>query len=272
MIAHYETLTQLWHDTVWAMWRGKMTDPLDYVSGTDTHCYDNMLVSESMAYDFDMRDLWLNKQRWTVLVRQYLDISEVARFLDRATALGLGEGKRGAVTSMAVKNVRREPKKHRWGPCMASFTFRGVRSGDPRPTLTLHSRVSYIAYIGGLDLALAHVIAREIARRIEMDVADFRFVWHVDSLQFHCFKSLPLLYRQEYIEDLNDDRLRRKYPTIRIVGRWWDTILIAEDNGKTLEEEKYGPLRRVRRRYQEYCRGDFVPSVPVERLTLEVLR
>jgi hypothetical protein len=61
-------------------------------------------------------------------------------------------------------------------------------------------RVSYIAYIGGLDLGLAYVLAREIGNRIEIPVEEFRFRWHVDALQFHGFKSLPLLYRREYIQ------------------------------------------------------------------------
>jgi hypothetical protein len=37
-----------------------------------------------------------------------------------------------------------------------------------KPTMAMHSRVSYIAYIGGLDLGLAHVLAREIGKRIEV--------------------------------------------------------------------------------------------------------
>src|SRR5262245_45969538 len=120
MIYNYPTLTDLWHQSVWKMWRGTLEDDLDFVASIDTIAYDNLLSSDSMAYDFDLgRDLWLNKQRWTRLVRQYLDPSETARFIARSTDLGLGEGKRGAVTSMFCANVARESKKHRWGNCMA---------------------------------------------------------------------------------------------------------------------------------------------------------
>jgi hypothetical protein len=44
-----------------------------------------------------------------------------------------------------------------------------------------------------------------------------------------------------------------------------------EETGKALEDEKYGPLRRVRRRYREYCAEEFLPSVTLEDLTLAPL-
>jgi hypothetical protein len=103
-------------------------------------------------------------------------------------------------------------------------------------------------------------------------VEEFKFVLHVDALQFHGFKSLPLLYKQKYIEDLDGSNdLRSQYPTIKLVGRWWDTILRNEEEGKTLEEEKYGPLRRIRRRYQEWERGEYLPSVYASDLNLSPL-
>jgi hypothetical protein len=271
MIAHYDDLTDLWHDTVWTMWRGTLDNGgVDFVASIDTILYDNLLQADSMAYEFDLgRDLWLTKHRWSVLVRQYLDDSETRRFLDRAADIGLGEGKRGVCTSMFARNVAREAKKHRWGNCMAAFTYRGLRNGQPH--FSLHSRVSYIAYIGGLDLALACVLAREIGRRIQVPLEDFSFAWYVDALQFHGFKSLPLLFRTDYIEDLDRPALRRKYPTQKIVGKWWDKIVNDTANGKPLEEEKYGPLKRVRRRYGEYINDQPLPSITLKDLTLDPL-
>lgn len=269
MIKNYPDLTTLWHQSMRTMWRGKVGNGIDRITSIDAICYDNLLACESMAFDFDMgRDLWLNKQRWTRLVRQYLDPSDTRRFLDRAADVGLGEGAKGVVTNMLCANVTREAKKHRWGNCMMGFTYRGRR--DERPTISMHSRVSYIAYIGGLDLALAHVLAREIGKRIEVPVEGFRFRWYIDSLQFHGFKSLPLLFRTEYIEDLEGGLdLRKEYPTIKLVGRWYDQIVDFTERGIT--ENKYGPLKRVMRRYREYVSEDFLPNVPVEDLTLSPL-
>lgn len=268
-------MTSLWHDSMRRMWRGTLDNGgINFVASIDTIAYDNVLAAESMAFDLDLgRDLWLNKSRWTRLVRQYLDVSETQRFLDRSADIGLGEGKRGVVTQMPCASVRREAKKHRWGNCMLGFTYRGVRNGkfDQKPTISMHSRVSYIAYIGGLDLGLAHVLAREIGRRIEVPPEEFRFRWYIDALQFHGFKSLPLLYRREYIEDLEKAKMREKYPTIKLVGKWWDKVVNDTENGKPLDEEKYGPLRRVKRRYIEYLNEDFLPNVPISSLNLSPL-
>jgi hypothetical protein len=272
VIKNHRTLSDLWRQSVWRMWRGTLDNGgIDFVASIDTIAYDNLLAANSMAFDLDMgRDLWLNKQRWTRLVRQYLDPSETRRFLDRSADIGLGEGKRGVVTAMHCASVTREAKKHRWGNCMLGFSFRGLRSRS-QPTLTLHSRVSYIAYIGGLDLALAHVLAREIAGRIKVPVEDFAFRWHVDALQFHGFKSLPLLYKHEFVADLENAKLREKFPTIKLVGRWWDKVVSDHEAGIPLDEQKYGPLRRIRRRYQEYVDEQYLPTVTTDDLDLSPL-
>ena len=241
------------------------------MASIDTIAYDNLLAAESMAFDLDMgRDLWLNRQRWTRLVRQYLDPSETRRFIDRAADIGLGEGKRGVVTQMPCATVTREAKKHRWGNCMLGFTYRGLRGRGDKPTITLHSRVSYIAYIGGLDLALAHVLAREIGDRIDVPVEDFRFRWHIDALQFHGFKSLPMLFKTDYIQDLESQNgMRDEYPTIKLVGKWYDQIVDWTERGIT--DNKYGPLKRIMRRYREHVNEDWLPSVYVEDLDLTPL-
>ena len=241
------------------------------MASIDTIAYDNLLAAESMAFDLDMgRDLWLNRQRWTRLVRQYLDPSETRRFIDRAADIGLGEGKRGVVTQMPCATVTREAKKHRWGNCMLGFTYRGLRGRGDKPTITLHSRVSYIAYIGGLDLALAHVLAREIGDRIDVPVEDFRFRWHIDALQFHGFKSLPMLFKTDYIQDLESQNgMRETYPTIKLVGKWYDQIVDWTERGIT--DNKYGPLKRIMRRYREHVNEDWLPSVYVEDLDLTPL-
>lgn len=276
MIKNHATLSDLWRDSVRRMWRGTLENGgIDFVASIDTVSYDNLLAAESMAFDIDLgRDLWLNKQRWTRLVRQYLDLSDARTFIDRAADIGLGEGKRGVVTQMPCASVRREAKKHRWGNCMLGFTYRGLRkwAGESSgPTISMHSRVSYIAYIGGLDLALAHVLAREIGKRIEVDPEEFRFRWYIDSLQFHGFKSLPFLYKQDYIKDLEQPKLRQQYPTIKLVGRWWDQIVRDTESGLALTQQKYGPLRRVRRRYEEFINEDYLPSVTVDQLDLSPL-
>lgn len=266
MIKNHSDLSQLWRDSVWRMWRGTVENGgLSIVGSADTICYDNLLACESMAFDLDMgRDLWLNKQRWTRLCRQYLNPTEVERFIEHAALLATGQGAKGACTQMFCRDVARASKKHRWGNCMLGFTYYGDgRRGTP--TLSMHSRVSYIAYIGGLDLALARVLAGYIGQEIGVDPAEFRFRWHVDALQFHGFKSLPMLFKTDFIQDLERPKLRKKYPTIKLVGKWYDRIVADTERGIT--ENKYGPLKRVMRRYREFRNEDFLPTVTVKDLT-----
>ncbi len=270
--SQFPDVTALWHDTVHSMLFGTVEEGgIDYVASIDVIRYGNRLVADSMAYEFDLgRDLWLNRARWTVLCRQYLDLSELRRFIDHAARIGLGEGKRGVITNMFCRNVAREAKKHRWGNCMMAFTYHGLRT--QQPTLTLHSRVSYIAYIGGADLAVAHVLARYIGKRIKVPVSEFRFEWAIDALQLHAFKSLPMLYKQDYIKHFENKDLRTQYPAFKIIGRWWDQIVANTEAGMPLDQIKYGPLRRVTRRYREYVNEEFLPSVPVSTLDFSPLQ
>jgi len=266
----YTDLSDLWRGSIWRMWRGTIDNGLvDCVGSADIISYDNVLSCQSMAFDLDMgRDLWLNKQRWTRLVRDYVEKEELLRFVTKCEELASGQGAKGACTSMFSRNVERYSKRHRWGNCMLGWTYRGDARKD-QPTLILHSRVSYIAYIGGLDLALAHVLARTIGKRIGVKPEEFAFRWHVDALQFHGFKSLPMLFKTAYIEDLELPALRKQYPTINLVGKWYDKICEYHEAG--IHDNKYGPLKRVMRRYREYQAEEYLPTVTVADLTWKPL-
>ena len=270
MIKNHATMSNLWRDSIWRMWRGTLDNGgLSIVGSADTIAYDNLLACNSMEFDIDMgRDLWLNKQRWNRLVKQYLDPEETVQFLSKAAELAQGQGAKGAVTTMYCANVAREARKHRWGNCMLGFTYHGDgRRGQP--TIGLHSRVSYIAYIGGLDLALAHVLAREIGREVGLAPEDFAFRWYIDALQFHGFKSLPMLFKHDFEEDLHVPAYRKKYPTINLVGKWYDKIVDFTEQGIT--DNKYGPLKRVMRRYREHIAEDYLPTVTTEDMTLSAI-
>lgn len=272
-VCNYPTLTQLWHGEMEKQLFATR-EQLDFVASIDTIRYDCLLSCDSMKFDFDMgRDLWLTKTRFTVLQRDYLDLYQLEMFLKRCKTIGLGEAKRGVITQLFAKQHAMREKKYRWGNCMLGWDFRG---GDRygQPTLTMHSRVSYIAYIGGLDLALCYVLAREIGRRIGKRPSDFAFRWYLSSSQFHFFKSIPALFQHD-IEPLileEGEYPNADYPTLRGVRKWWSKAAAAYEAGVPLETEKYGPLKRIRRRYEEFKREEFLPSVPVRELSFDPLR
>jgi len=156
---------------------------------------------------------------------------------------------------------------------MLGWDFRGGNKSS-QPTLTMHSRVSYIAYIGGLDLALCWVLAKEIGERIGHDPEDFAFRWNLSSSQFHGFKSLPALYSLG-LDPLSISETRypdREYPTLKMTRYHQRKVSQWVEEGRPLDEQKYGPLKRIMRRYTEYINEDFLPAVPVEDLTFDALR
>lgn len=273
--AHYKDLTELWHREAESMVMATH-DEIDFVSGLDVIRYDNLVSCDSMKYKFDLgRDLWLNKARFTVLQREYLELERLESFLERSTEIGLGKVKHGVVTSMPFRAPINRAKKHRWGGCMSSLCFR--MSSDGQPVLILQSRVTYITYMGGADLALCQVVAREIGESIGIPVEDFAFRWSCASHQAHSFKGIPYLFRAGLWPLIVDKEARRHYPdstypALKLIRKWAGKIVDKHERGESLDTEKYGPLRRVRRRYEEWMNDEPLPKCPVKTLTLQPLR
>jgi hypothetical protein len=69
-----------------------------------------------------------------------------------------------------------------------------------------------------------------------------------------------------------------EYPTLKLVRKWYGGVAEKHENGVPLEEEKYGPLKRIRRRYGEYLldpehdKGIAPRRVPIKELSFEPLR
>ncbi len=263
-------LTELWYNvTRWHLYR----EEVDLYLGIGTNMYNVFLEADSAEFDFNLREVWLNSSRWTRLVREYIDPVDATMFVRNSREILAGKGAKGVITNMPFRPVERRAdlRRHKWGNCLLAATFRGTPGSDVRPTLTVHSRVSYNGYMLGMDMGVVHALAREITEG-EPDMVIVQ--WHLDVTQFHSFKCLPYLYTQpDLMEELQKVEeheewmlLQKKYPTWKSISRWWETVLRFEEEGKTLEEEKYGPFRRIRKRYQEYERGDLVPSVHISEL------
>lgn len=272
-VSTHRDMTDGWHSASETMLFSRRNE-IDAVSGLTGVTYDHVLHCDSMAFDFDVgRDLWLTRHRFPKLQRDYLQKGSVGPFLDRCEAAHKSKRvKAGVITQLMCRlAVRSDGEEiHNWGNCMIAFTFRGGK----RPTLALHSRVSYIAYLGSMDMALAWVIGREVARRIGLEVEELRFIWHVDSLQWHGFKCIPYVMSQS-IDELFDEKAYPvgAYPLVHMTRR--SILLLHRDweNGRTLERDRengyiYGPARRMATRYRRVMSGNPMPSVPLASLTL----
>jgi hypothetical protein len=194
-------------------------------------------------------------------------------FIEQAQLILGGGARKGATAVMRFRDPVRSEKKHRWGGCLQCATFRGQVHKN-KPTLTFYSRTTYMGYIGLLDAAIAYVLAREIG---EPGLTQFR--WVLTDMQLHAFKTLPFVFSQpDLFAQLNrfakSRRGKPKSPTWKHLVNWYRKILAAynEHGVDMLDLEKYGPFRRIKRRWLEHMRHvdkGAPPPLGVEELDFE---
>lgn len=255
----------------------------DAVLNIESHEFNVTIEAHSCDYELDIgRHLWLNRSRWSRLIREYIPRSNMERFIENAGEILRGEARDGATANMMAHDPARYAKKHRWGGCFMGFTFRGDGRKAGMPTITMYSRTSYIGYMGFMDAAMASVMARFIGEESGYE-GPIAFRWHLSSMQLHCFKTLPFVFsRPKLYKQLQFDqraiasgmpagRLRSMPPTRRNMAKWYGKVLQAwDDHGMDmLEHEKYGPFKRIKRRWMEHEGHSDTPPPPS--LTLDQL-
>lgn len=245
---------------------------LDLVTSVDVQIHDTMSQADSMEWDFDLKSMWLTKGRWSMMVKQYLDPVDLEDWLKKCVG-GIGLKGRGiAVLRTKVVKPRGGPEQgnrqtRRWGSCMLSLSYKAV----PTPTITLHSRTSYLGYIGALDLSVAWMAARYLAKELDVPVESFRFIWYNEALQWHNFKSLAWMLNNR------DPELRKRFrhlmlkaedklsvddllyvtstPALAMSRQWIQKVIDEDRRGDTYGDMTYNTYRRIRRRYHTEVRG-----------------
>jgi hypothetical protein len=260
----------------------------DAVLNIETHLFDVILCANSCEYDLDVgHELHLNVGRWSRLIREYVPREPWERFRDQAVEILKGDARQGATANMMFRDPKRHAKKHRWGGCLMGATFR-MGPSNYLGTLTFYSRTTYIGYMGILDAAIASVMAQEIGG-LCLWVADprkfIRFQWHIASMQLHAFKTLPYIYRKpalnSHLEKLVRNRrlIPNQPPFWKHAAKWQCQVVdrLGSEGLAGMRREKYGPLKRVMRRWYETqqlisgAKSDTIipPSLPVSSLTLD---
>src|SRR5580765_453954 len=79
-------------------------EKLDVVTSVDVQIHNVISEADSMAWDFDLKDMWLTKARWSMMVRQYLDPEDLVLWLNK-TANRVGWNGRG-VSLLRTKTVQ----------------------------------------------------------------------------------------------------------------------------------------------------------------------
>jgi hypothetical protein len=243
-------------------------DELDVISNVDVQKHNVLAVADSMAWEFDLKSMWLTPSRWTMMVRQYLDPEELQAWIDQCTSKIGTRGRGIAVLRTKIVKPRggaatghTNKETRRWGSCMLALSYKA----KPQPTIVLHSRTSYLGYIGALDLSVAWMAARYLAKAMGVPVESFKFVWMNEAIQWHNFKSLA------YMLNHTDPKLQKKYrrlmikplkkltseevtliegsPGITLTRAWLRKMMLEDKQGKTYGDMTYNTYRRIRRRW-----------------------
>lgn len=266
-----ETMTDL-HEL---MCRHIATAPakkLDVVTSVDVQIHNVIAECGSMEWDFDLKNMWLTKSRWSMMAKQYLDPAEVNAWLEQcATTIGL-KGRGIAVLRTKTVAARGGPAKgnketRRWGSCMLAVSYKA----KPYPQITLYSRTSYLGYLGALDLSIAWMLGRYLAAMMGCKVEDFRFVWMNEAIQYHMFKSLAyylnhrnkderkkyrrLMMKPDKKLTKHDRELIERSPALLGSRKWMQKLLKEDRDGVTLGDMNYNTYRRIRRRFHTEVKG-----------------
>ena len=267
------TMTEL-HDQMCTALVEATPDELDVISSVDVQIHNVVAQADSMDWDFDLKNMWLTKSRWSMMLRQYIDPDELEAWIDQVTSK-IGKKGRG-IAVMRTKTVKprggaatghTNKETRRWGSCMLAISYKAL----PQPQITLYSRTSYLGYIGALDLTVAWMIGKTLADSIGIDVKDIRFVWMNEAIQWHNFKSLAFLLnhpdekRQKKYRRLMmkpDKKLKEKEleklensPGLQLSRKWLSKVIKEDNEGKTYGDMTYNTYRRIRRRWHTEVHG-----------------
>lgn len=268
-----DDMTKLWSGVNDALLWAKR-DRMSYWSSLDTMISDCIGVADKGNMEMNIgQELWVTMMRWSTLIRQYVDperlfawlegVKQISTYNRGIAALDMNPVSRTVVTSNARANRRK------WGGCMRMATYRAF----PQPTVTLFSRTSYLGYIGGLDMLLAHKLIELAADMIGegLKPEDFQFRWMCDTWQFHGFKSMSYIFasgQDQYMRKRwPEDELGpvEDYPTWVLVRYWWKRLHKQDKEVKLYQDMKYSAEKRIRRRYHAQTGVDQSPFLGDEK-------
>lgn len=247
-------------------------DKIDLFTNVDVQVHNVVAQADSMKWEFDLKNLWLTPGRWSMMVKQYLDPEDFETWL-RKSISGVGPKGRG-INVLRTRVVRPRGGAHvgnretrRWGSCMLALSYKAL----PAPQITLYSRTSYLGYIAALDLSVAWMAARYLAKEFGWQVEDFRFVWFNEAIQWHNFKSLAymlmhpdkkrrktfrrLLLTPEDDLDPDDHIAVTETPALILTRSWIQKVIAEDERGDTYGDMTYNTYRRIRRRFHTEVMG-----------------
>lgn len=247
-------------------------EKLDVITSVDVQMHNVVAEADSMSWDFDLKDMWLTRPRWTMMLNQYINPEELVAWLNK-TANRVGVNGRG-VSLMRTNVVKARggesygnKETRRWGSCMLAISYKAL----PAPQITLYSRTSYLGYLAGMDLTVAWMCGRYLGEMIDYPVERMKFLWLNEAMQYHNFKSLAyflnhrdpdkrMMYRHllcspEDEMTPGEQKQVAEAPALHYSRKWVQKALNEDARGMTLGDLSYNTYRRIKRRFHTEVMG-----------------
>jgi len=268
----FSTMTEM-HDKLCRTLVLSTKPELDVITSADVQIHNVIAEAKSMEWEFDLKWLWLTQSRWSMMVRQYIPPGDFIEWIEKITKHIGTKGRGIAMLRTRTVDARGGVKKgnqetRRWGSCMLAISYKAL----PRPQITLYSRTSYLGYLSGLDLSVAWWCGRYVANELGVSVESIKFVWMIEALQYHNFKSMAYLLNNPDAETRktfrtymrSSDRKLKELelldyvadrPALLLTRKWLKKIILADQKGESLGDMSYNTYRRIRRRYHTEVLG-----------------
>ena len=220
---------------------------LDHFTSMEAELTTVVARSQSMEFNSELRRVWVPQSRWNMMVRQYVNPEALDDWLNLIEYRFADQKKRGSAvlrTNLVASRTGGKGTVRNLGSCMLSLSF----CLKPKPTITLHSRTSYMGYLSLLDMSVAHVAARMVADRIGDAHENFEFVWFLESMQFHGFRTMAFPagdddQRQRFLETSYAG-----YPALCNARKHYDKFMQQDEDGVLYSGMPFTSYRRVRKR------------------------
>ena len=257
----FPTILEAWHgvidelaydaQSVGAIGKGGIT-----TSYPDMLCVevDNALVGDNLHLDMSS----YGKNRWTSFLRRYFrhdlsqwvtDTTYQLSKLNKHQVAGYEVNPNPEFEQIGRKGYGSSSKGHRHGACLASLQIQMY----PFPRVILVSRASMVDKAGFLDMALIHLVAKQMNDTMEDKLDSVRATW-ICSMAFIA-AVVQMFHVRRFRKKLKGHSLEKS------TRRFW------HDN---YEDAKYGPQKRSIKKAQEFLKhGTILRSCPVSELSLE---
>lgn len=204
---------------------------------------------DSAVCDLNMGDINYTPNKWSQLIRNYLDVEELGNLCARLLFYKAKKGKHLKYLPDIGMNFK--ARKNASGACLMAFTV-GYNQKQGWH-IEVFSRASELTMRWYMDLIFVHVLIREIGEIVGFTPEDCRVYWHMVST-YQSITSMPLFL----IMDGKEDWLLEHTP---------DDMSMATHN-PGLPEWQWGTVRR----YHKCFTNDGYTSFRVQRRPQEAYK